>query len=169
VSLHLFGAHRYAGEAWFDAAWMQEHGNLAEPELLTALRGCTWGLAPMALTDDDPRYNRFSFPTKFITYLAAGLPVLTLGHAESSVMQMAARYAVGWASNSRDVDALARQLRETLAAPTPWLQYGAEILRCAETEFRAARMRTVLQDCWAQCRQVTTRQPAIRGAKNEPG
>ncbi len=49
----------------------------------------------MALDDDDPRYNRFSFPTKFINYLAAGLPVITLGHPESSVVRMASEYQVG--------------------------------------------------------------------------
>ena len=48
---------------------MREHGNFPEPELLTSLRACTWGFAPMALSDDDPRYDRFSFPTKFISYL----------------------------------------------------------------------------------------------------
>jgi len=162
VSLHLYGSHRYAGERWFAPSWMQEHGNLAEAELLTALRGCTWGLAPMALTDEDPRYNRFSFPTKFITYLAAGLPVLALGHPKSSVMQMATRYAVGLATCTSDVDELARQLGETLAAPDPWARYGAEIIRCAGTEFRASRMRAVLHDCWAHCRESTARQRAIR-------
>jgi hypothetical protein len=49
----------------------------------------------MSLHDDDPRYNRFSFPTKFITYLAAGLPPIVMGHPESSVMKMAEKYDVG--------------------------------------------------------------------------
>lgn len=49
----------------------------------------------MALDDEDPRYNRFSFPTKFITYLAAGLPPIVMGHPESSVMKMAESYNVG--------------------------------------------------------------------------
>ena len=62
--LDLFGAHSYANESWFDRSWMREHGDLPERELLNKLRACTWGLAPMALTDSDPRYNRFSFPTK---------------------------------------------------------------------------------------------------------
>jgi hypothetical protein len=155
VSLELFGAHSYAGEPWFDAGWMREHGNLPDAELLTALRNCTWGFAPMSLTDHDPRYNRFSFPTKFITYLAAGLPVITLGHPESSVMQMAARYRVGLATSAGDLETLARQLDETLTAQTPWLAYGAEIIRCAGIEFDATRMRAVLHGCFETCSEAT--------------
>lgn len=157
VSLHFFGSHSYAGEPWFNASWMREHGNLADAELLAALRGCTWGFAPMALTDHDPRYNRFSFPTKFITYLAAGLPVITLGHKESSVMQMAGRYSVGLTTSVGDLDSLSAQLCETLATPTPWLRYGPEIVRCAEVEFDAQRMRSRLYECFAQCAEATSR------------
>src|SRR4030095_16699262 len=120
--------------------WMREHGNLPDAELLAELRACTWGFAPMSLTDHDPRDNRFSFPTKFITYLAAGLPVIALGHPESSVMQMARRYSVGLATSAGDLETLARQLGETLAAPTPWLRHREEIIRCAGAEFDAARM-----------------------------
>ncbi len=155
LSLHLYGSHRYAGERWFDASWMQEHGNLAEPELLAALRNCTWGFAPMALTDDDPRYNRFSFPTKFITYLAAGLPVITLGHTESSVMQMARQYRVGVATNEPDAKALAELLRMPLADPFPWTHHAEEIKCCAREEFCASRMRAVLYRCFERCSEAT--------------
>jgi hypothetical protein len=160
VSLELFGSHSYAGEAWFDAAWMREHGNLPDAELLAALRGCTWGFIPMSLTDHDPRYNRFSFPTKFITYLAAGLPVITLGHPESSVMQMATRYLVGLATSAGDLETLTRQLRETLAVRAPWLKFGAEIVLCAEIEFNAQRMRALLHGCLEKCAEATRKQRA---------
>jgi hypothetical protein len=39
---------------------MEEHGNPPEPER-ARLREHDLGFAPMALTDSDPRYNRFSF------------------------------------------------------------------------------------------------------------
>lgn len=68
---------------------MAEHGNLSERELIAALRECDWGFIPMSLRDEDPSYNRFSFPAKFITYLAAGMPVITLASRDSSVMCMA--------------------------------------------------------------------------------
>jgi hypothetical protein len=155
VSLELFGAHSYADEAWFDASWMRECGNLPETELLAALRGCTWGFSPMSLTDHDPRYNRFSLPTKFVSYLAAGLPIITLGHPESSVIQTAKRYSVGLAISSGDLEMLATQLGETLAAPNPWLEHGPEIIRCAKAEFDATRMRAGLHRCFEKCAEAT--------------
>lgn len=154
VTLEFFGAHSYATAAWFDGAWMREHGNLAEPELLARLRECTWGFAPMELTDHDPRYNRFSFPTKFISYLAAGLPVIAVGHPESSVMQMAREYRVGVAAGSVE---MASPLSAALADLDPWQTYGREVIRCARGEFDASKMRAVLQDCLAQCAAATAR------------
>jgi len=157
VTLELFGAHSYASAPWFDAAWMHEHGNLPEPELLGRLRECSWGFAPMELTDHDPRYNRFSFPTKFITYLAAGLPVIALGHPESSVMQMARAYAVGLATAEATPEALAASLSAALSDPDPWQTFGRGVLRCARAEFDAARMRSVLASCFARCAELTAR------------
>ncbi len=153
IELHLFGSHSYAGRSWFDTSWMSEHGNLPEAALLARLRNCDWGFSPMALTDDDPRYNRFSFPTKFITYLAAGLPVITLGDRDSSVMKLAAQYSVGLCSDALEPDALAAQLQTALADPAPWRRYGQEIIRCASVEFDADRMRRKLYECFAECAQ----------------
>src|SRR5208283_1481314 len=76
ATLEFFGDHSYRSREWFDPAWMRERGNLPGPQLSEALKRCAWGFSPMALTDDNPRYNRFSFPTKFISYLAAGLPII---------------------------------------------------------------------------------------------
>src|SRR5207245_2463741 len=141
MSLHLFGAHSYARSRWFDPAWMHEHGNLAEEELLNSLRYFTWGFAPMELTDRDPRYNRFSFPTKFIAYLAAGLPIITLAHPDSSMARMAATYKVGLLSHSTDVSSLSKQVSKALNDPNPRSSYRLEIIRCARAEFDAEQMR----------------------------
>jgi len=151
VWLEFFNYHSYRSRAWFDSAWMQERGHLPPPALSEALKKCAWGFAPMGLTDDDPRYNRFSFPTKFITYLAAGLPVITLGHPESSVVKMAQAYRVGPCVTSSHLEALGRELLDALSDPTPWSKYGPEILRCAQTEFDARRMRKTLYDCFRRC------------------
>ncbi len=151
VELHLFGAHTYAGRPWFRSNWMVEHGNLPEPELLAKLRECDWGFAPMALTDNDPRYNRFSFPTKFITYLAAGLSLITLGHPESAVMKMAAQYDAGLCTFAPAREALGEQLKTALNAPSPWERHRKEILRCSHVEFDAARMRQALYACFSKC------------------
>ena len=150
ISLHLFGAHSYATSRWFDPSWMHEHGNLPEEKLLDALRQCTWGFAPMELTDHDPRYNRFSFPTKFIAYLTAGLPVITLAHQDSSMARMAATYKVGLLSHSTDASNLSEQLSGALAIPMPRGKYRAEIIRCARTEFDANRMRHELRGCFSR-------------------
>lgn len=151
VTLEFFGNHAYGGRPWFDATWMRERGNLAEPALTGALRECAWGFAPMALKDDDPRYNRFSFPTKFISYLAAGLPVITLGHPESSVMKMARAYDVGLCTSAGNVEKLSAELLATLGRTGAAAEYRKEIVRCATAEFDARRMRAVLRDCFRSC------------------
>ena len=139
LELHLFGSHTYSTRPWFNPDWMVEHGNLADRELVHVLRNFDWGFIPMALDDTDPRYNRFSFPTKFITYLAAGLPPITIGHPESSVMKMAAAYDVG-ITISTAAPAL-DELAEALFAPNAKAKHLPEILRCAREQFDAAKMR----------------------------
>jgi len=164
VSLEFFGNHSYRNRPWFNPAWMNERGNLPAAELTAALRQCAWGFSPMALTDADPRYNRFSFPTKFISYLAAGLPVITLGHAESSVVKMAQAYNVGVCLTTSDVTAISARLAEALADPQPQTKYLAEIQRCAVTEFDAVRMRAILYDNFRRCAAVTRQKSAAGGA-----
>ncbi|MHA3771964.1 hypothetical protein ACXR0O_10550 [Verrucomicrobiota bacterium sgz303538] len=155
IRLDFFGAHSYVSRPWYDREWMIEHGNLPERELIQELRKCTWGFSPMALTDEDPRYNRFSFPTKFITYLAAGLPVLVVGHPESSVVRMASQYTVGMLETGREPEALEAKLREVLSQSSPWEAYRTEILRCTRNEFDAQRMRAKLHTCFAECAAST--------------
>jgi hypothetical protein len=151
VELHIFGAHSYAQRSWFDPEWMMENGNLLEPELLKKLRDCDWGFAPMALDDDDPRYNRFSFPTKFISYLAAGLPIITLGHSESSLVRMARQYEVGLCTTAAIVEELASQLMTALSIKEPFGFYKPGIVRCATNEFDAERMRRNLFESFEKC------------------
>jgi hypothetical protein len=156
VELHFFGAHSYAQRRWFEARWMKEHGNLPEPELLTELRDCDWGFSPMALDDSDPRYNRFSFPTKFISYLAAGLPIVTLGHPESSLVKMARQYDVGLCTSVATVGELTSQLMIALSMREPFQHYKAGIAGCAKNEFDAEKMRRELFECFARCADQTT-------------
>ncbi len=155
IEMHLFGAHSYAARPWFDAEWIIEHGNLAEPELSQRLRDCDWGFSPMALTDGNPRYNRFSFPTKFITCLAAGLPLITLGHPGCSVMKMARAYDIGVCCDATSEDGLEQRLSDALSEPDPWARFRGEIVRCARTEFDAARMRRILFECFERCARTT--------------
>jgi glycosyltransferase involved in cell wall biosynthesis len=151
VTLELFGNHSYHSQRWFDPDWMKEHGNLPAIELSQALKKCDWGLSPMRLTDDDPRYNRFSLPTKFVSYLAAGLPIIVLGHPESTIVKMAQQYQVGLHLTDGSPEKLSEQLLAALSEPNPKLKYRAEIQRCAQTEFDARRMRATLYDGFQKC------------------
>lgn len=148
LSLDFFGNHSYRTEAWFDASWMVEHGNLPGPKLSEALRGCDWGFTPMALNDEDPRYNRFSLPTKFVSYLAAGLPVISLGHPESSVVKIASRHEVGLCLMDTSAEIIAKRLLAALNAKNPKEQYRPGILKCGEQEFDAVKMRDRLHNCF---------------------
>jgi hypothetical protein len=144
IRLDLFGAHSYSSKPWFDASWMFEHGDLSQAMLEEELSDCTWGFAPMQLTDEDYRYNRFSFPTKFITYLAAGLPVIVTGHRLSSASQMVAKYGVGLALEGPTPELIRRQLLDVLSDANPRKSYRSEVVRCARSEFDAEKMRLLL-------------------------
>jgi hypothetical protein len=151
VWLDFFSVFSYRSREWFDPAWMQEHGNLPAAPLSKALKRSTWGFAPMGLTDEDPRYNRFSLPTKFVSYLAAGLPVITLGHPDSSVVKMASAHQVGLCLTTGNLESLSAGMLTALSDPHPVLKYRAGIQRCAAVEFDARRMRSVLFDSFQKC------------------
>ncbi len=151
VSLEFFGDHSYRNCAWFDPAWMNEHGNLPAPKLLAELKQCTWGFAPMGLTEDDPRYNRFSLPTKFVSYLQAGLPVILLGHPQSSVLQTAAGFQLGLCYTDHDEAVFSQKLLAGLSAPNPWQAFGPDLIRCARTGFDLKQMRQTLVENLRQC------------------
>ena len=162
VCLDFFSAHSYRSREWFDSAWMQEHGNLPAPALSEALKKCAWGFAPMGLANDDPRYNRFSLPTKFVSYLAAGLPIITLGHPESSMAKMVMAYPVGLCVTSGDLENLSAQLFTVLSDPNSKLKYRAGIQRCAAIEFDTRRMRAVLYENFQKCAaQQRTGRPRV--------
>ena len=148
VVIDIFGGGACLREPWFNREWMQDHGHLDEAEFHAALQRCTWGFLPMGLTDGDPRYNRFSFPNKFGTYLTAGLPLLVLAHRESSAAKMIRAYNVGLHTDTTDLDQLILFLRRAFAEPRPKQRFRGEILRCARTEFDSARMRKQLWDCF---------------------
>ena len=150
LSLEFFGDHSYRSRPWFDASWMTEHGNLPQPQLTAALEQCTWGFSPMALADEDPRYNHFSIPAKFTSYLAAGLPVITLGHPECTVVKTATAYDVGCSSSATHVNALAEQLLAAFGEPDPRQKYRENLRRCAREEFDASRMRQALHTCFGR-------------------
>jgi hypothetical protein len=148
LRLDFFGGAIHDGAPWFNREWMRDHGRLDEAGLFHALGQCTWGFAPMDLTDNNPRYNRFSFPNKFGTCLAAGLPLIVLAHRESSAAKIAQAYPLGIYSDLREPALLADLLLTALTEPNPRLRFRSGILRCARAEFDAARIRRRLWDCF---------------------
>jgi hypothetical protein len=146
VVFELF-SRSFCHQPWFNPEWMRDNGLLEEVRFNLALQRCSWGFSPMHLTDCDPSYNRYSFPNKFGTYLAAGLPLIVLAHRESSAARMIQAYPVGIHSDVTDLDTLVTQLRTAFLEENPRRRYREEILACARTEFDAARMRRRLWDC----------------------
>ena len=139
MELHLYGAHDYSSASWF-RPWMVYHGNMNEEDLIKELALMDWGVCFMSLKDLDPTYNRYSFPAKFSTYLSAGLPVITVGHPESSVMKMAEDYDVGVNLSNFESESL-QSLGVAIADPNAKSHYRPEIIRCAKEQFDGDKMR----------------------------
>ncbi len=156
VTLEIFSAHSYATRPWFDPSWMHERGNLADPEFTAALRECDWGFAPMSLRDDDPRH-RFSLSTKFVSYLSAGLPIITMGHPETGVVQLAKEYSVGLCLKSTNRPAIDEEILRVLSISNAWEKFGPEIVRCAYAEFDQAQLKSSLWANFQRCAMVTAR------------
>jgi glycosyltransferase involved in cell wall biosynthesis len=141
IELHLFGSNIYRERPWFAPEWMIEHGNLSPDKFKAALRACQWGFSPMELTDENPRYNRFSLPSKTVTCLAAGLAIISLGHQDSTIAHLARKHSFGIALEDTDLDKIDELLIEGLAEQNVWSRYGSNILRCARSDFDATSMR----------------------------
>jgi len=144
VKLEFYGGRGQHEQPWFNAEWMTDHPHLEEGAFHEALRQCSWGFLPMSLTDEDPQYNRFSFPNKFGTYLSAGLPLIVVAHRDSSAASMIRRYPVGIFVDSLDVQEMAALLQPAIADSNSRQRFHKEIVRCAETEFNMNRMRRQL-------------------------
>jgi hypothetical protein len=86
-----------------------------------------------------------------VSYLVAGLPVISLGHPQCTVIKMAARYQVGLSFTESNLDNIRSKLLEGLSEPDPKRKYHAEILRCALAEFDARQMRAGLYESFRKC------------------
>ncbi len=99
------------------------------------------GFLAMDTEDRNPRYNRFSFPNKFGTYLAAGLPILLLSGPQTSAAKMLAAQQVGV---RLDHTRLPSHLLEVLNIEHPKNVFAPAILSCAKAEFYMPRIRRAL-------------------------
>ena len=137
VEVNLFGVHSYRDRPWFDDTLIVEHGYLSEEEFDRRYLNCNWGLAIMELDDSNPRYSRFTFPCKFTRALAAGLPVISIGHPECTLTRFASQYQLGLVMTSSEPKVIADALQSTFSKPQGASQLRKEILRCVNSEFNA--------------------------------
>lgn len=147
VSLDIWSTHSYKKEGWFDSSWMFEHGNEVRKCLLEKLSRSDWGCLTMPFQHDQSRYGKYSFPTKFITYLAAGIPTLILSPNDSAVIKMAEEYDLGLRICSKNISEISNNLLQKLYDYKNSADYLNSMFACAKKYFFAEKMRKTLWDC----------------------
>jgi hypothetical protein len=150
IELHLYTWHDYRNRPWYDPTLIVDHGAKSEAEVNEAMQHFNWGLAIMNLEDEDPRYNRLSFPCKFTAALVAGLPLICIGHRHSALIELARHYELGVTLTDADADVLVEKLCAGLADASRFPRYRAEAWRCATTEFNAQRNRDKFWEMMAE-------------------
>lgn len=153
LKLEFFGARGYRSAPWFNSEWMLEHGVFSDQGLVEALQRCDWGIVVTDPEAEDVRYSRYSFPNKIGTYLSAGMPILAVGHKESTLAEIMKSSRVGVFTTEYKGSALEKFLAETLRITHPRSHYHDNILQCAGTEFNANEIRCRLWNAWMQPRQ----------------
>jgi hypothetical protein len=149
ITLEFWSAHSYKDYKWFDARWMIEHGHTPRSLLTNSLAKCDWGIITMPLEAESLRYSKYSFPTKFISYLAAGLPPIILARKDSAVNQMAEKYNLGLRLHSSNLETNSKILKQNLWSPSAKAIQRKAMLRCANECFDAQKIRGTLWNCFA--------------------
>jgi glycosyltransferase involved in cell wall biosynthesis len=139
ILLELFSSHNYAGRPWFNPSWMSEHGYKNRGSLIDSLQSCHAGLVVMETEEVNRNYNRFSFPTKFITYIAAGIEPLVLGHSSSAVSTLARQSGIGIQIN--DTCLLEEALKSLMKDELNSQKKRRHIITFARSHFDAAQKR----------------------------
>jgi glycosyltransferase involved in cell wall biosynthesis len=144
--LDFAGAHSYKNREWFDNSWMKEFGNLPRSSLVKLISNYDFGFISMPL-DDNLRYSRYSFPTKFISYLSAGVSQFIIARQDSAVFKMADRYNLGIRINTSDPLAIAKYFEESISKFNFFEINKCNMLKCATENFDASKMRKILWHC----------------------
>jgi hypothetical protein len=144
IHLEFFGAEQVVTYPWFDVSWMSSHGVLKESELMHKLARCDWGFLAMEISGPNLRYSRYSFPNKFGTYIAAGLPILLLSNFESAAARVMKRFHLGV---HLDHAQLEEHLLRVLRMPDPRKAFRNALLNSAKSEFNMPRIRKDLWNC----------------------
>jgi hypothetical protein len=148
LTLEFYGARNYRAESWFEPEWMIEHGVFSDSELIESLQRCDWGIVVMDPEAQDIRYSSFSFPNKVGSYLSAGIPILGIGHARSSLARIMRGRDIGVLTNGRTRQELEPFLRQHFELKNPRAFFRPGILDCARSEFNASHIREQLWGLW---------------------
>lgn len=79
------------------------HQSVADAK--ATIRSCDVGLVSL-----NPEIYKYAYPSKTLTYLEQGVPLLVVVEGESQLANEIRREGIGWTSSPGDVDGLARQL-----------------------------------------------------------
>ncbi len=103
------------------APWLQSlasegaavlHGWISPDELDVRLPEFDYGYLPYGFDPSLRRFVQTSFPTKLITYLKCGLPIIYHGPSYSSVARFLSRYPVGIIIDTNDPQEIRRRVQQ---------------------------------------------------------
>lgn len=109
------------------------HGYVPQKDLVANLRA-----ADLHLVTLDPAWKGLIVPSKLMNVLAAGKPVLYIGHPESEIAKWVREGECGWCVAPDDVDGLMAVLREASSNPDEVCRRGAAARLYAERRFSMA-------------------------------
>jgi glycosyltransferase involved in cell wall biosynthesis len=109
------------------------HGYVPQKDLMANL--CA---ADLHLVTLEPAWKGLIVPSKLMNVLAAGKPVLYIGHPESEIAKWVREGECGWCVEPDDVDGLMAVLREASSNPDEVRRRGAAARHYAERRFSKA-------------------------------
>lgn len=127
------GAARQALEAQAGARLgktVHFHGFQALPIALAFMRSADLGIVSL-----QPKVIASAFPSKTMTYLAEGLPLLAMVEPESALAQLVREHGVGAAVEQSNPEELAAAIARIVAAPEEHEQMREQARQLSEAEF----------------------------------
>jgi hypothetical protein len=80
VLLHFYGSF-----CPFESKYVINHGNISPKSLIATLARHDVAILPYPSGNLNRDVSKFSFPSKYLTYLAAGLPTILIGNRDSTI------------------------------------------------------------------------------------
>tara|TARA_B100001250_G_scaffold314789_1_gene276997 strand:+ start:2417 stop:3535 length:1119 start_codon:yes stop_codon:yes gene_type:complete len=90
-----FKIHVYSGYKFYENIFSHHEFVKDQKELIETISEHDMGLIPMSFNDEDMELVSTSFPGKFSTYIAAGLPILAIAPEYAAISKVIKKYGVG--------------------------------------------------------------------------